>query len=293
MISADNLELLRQYGRRYIIGTPKSSLKKVEQHFLDSDWSVVRDGIFVKLCPVPDNPDEKFILCKSRERTSKEQAMHDRFIRRIDEGLEKLHRTCEQAKGKDITGTIERRVGRLLAKNSRGAIFYTIKTHYDATHQKTVLQVEKNDTAAHWARQTEGHYLLRTNITDWEPQRLWEAYINLTDAEEAFRIHKSDLHLRPIWHQTDDRIKAHIFVCFLSFVLWKSFGLMCKNAGLGDEPRRVYNEIKRICMVDVVLTTTEKKELKIRTVPRPEKPLQILLHRLGLALPERLTKTLL
>jgi hypothetical protein len=104
----------------------------------------------------------------------------------------------------------------------------------------------------------------------------------LTDAEEAFRIHKSELHLRPLWHQKDDRIKAHIFVCFLSFALWKTFGLMCKRAGLGDEPRRVFDEIKKICMVDVVLTTTEGKELKIRTVPRPDKPLQILLHKLGL-----------
>jgi len=293
MVSNKNLELLRQNERRYIIGTPKASLKKVEQHLFDTGWSVVRDGVSVKFCPVPDTTDEVFILCKSRDRASKEQSMHDRFIQRIDEGLEKLRRTCEQAKGKDITGLIERRVGRLLAKNSRGATFYIIKACYDTSIKKTVLTIEKNDTAAHWARQTEGHYLLRTNITDWEPQRLWEAYINLTDAEEAFRIHKSDLHLRPVWHQTDHRIKAHIFVCFLSFVLWKSFGLMCKQAGLGDEPRRVYNEIKKICMVDVVLTTTEGNELKIRTIPRPEKPLQILLHRLGLTLPERLTKRVL
>ena len=293
MVSDENLGLLRQNGRRYIIGTPKACLKKFEQHLLETDWHVVREGVAVKICPSPDTTDEVFILCKSTDRASKEQSMHDRFIHRIDEGLEKLQRTCEQRKGKDITGIIERRVGRLLEKNSRGAQFYDIKAHYDTAAQKTVVTIEKNDTASHWARQTEGHYLLRTNITDWEPQRLWEAYINLTDAEEAFRIHKSDLHLRPIWHQNDDRIKAHIFVCFLSFVLWKSFGLMCKKAGLGDEPRRVFNEIKKICMVDVVLNTSEGKELKIRTVPRPDKPLQVLLHRLGLALQERLTKRVL
>jgi len=293
MVSDKNLGLLRQNGRRYIIGTPKSCLKQVEQHLLGTDWQVVREGISVKICPSPDTTGEVFILCKSRDRASKEQSMHDRFIRRIDEGLKKLQSTCEQTKGRDITGIIERRVGRLLTKNSRGAAFYAITVRYDASIKKTILTVEKNDTATHWARQTEGHYLLRTNIIDWEPQRLWEAYINLTDAEEAFRIHKSDLHLRPIWHQTDDRIKAHIFVCFLSFVLWKALGLMCKQAGLGDEPRRVYNEIKKICMVDVVLTTSDGNELKIRTVPRPDKPLQVLLHRLGLALPERLTKRIL
>ena len=127
----------------------------------------------------------------------------------------------------------------------------------------------------------------------WDAPQLWRAYIHLTDAEEAFKIHKGDLCLRPIWHQKDDRIKAHVLVCFMAFVLWKTFGLMCKNAGLGDEPRRVFNELNRICMVDVVLTTVEGKELKIRTVPRPEKPLQTLLYHLKLKLPERLSKRIL
>jgi hypothetical protein len=140
---------------------------------------------------------------------------------------------------------------------------------------------------------TEGHYLLRSNITDWDPKQLWEAYIHMTDAEEAFKINKSDLHIRPIWHKKDDRIKAHVLVCFIAFVLWKTFGLMCKRAGLGDEPRRVFNELKRISMVDVVLTTAEGKEVKVRTVPRPEKPLLTLLHHLKLSLPERLTKRIL
>ena len=140
---------------------------------------------------------------------------------------------------------------------------------------------------------TEGHYLLRSNITDWDPKQLWEAYIHLTDAEEAFKINKSDLHIRPIWHKKDNRIKAHVFVCFIAFVLWKTFGLMCKRGGLGDEPRRVFNELKRISMIDVVLTTPEGNEVKIRTVPRPEKPLLTLLHHLKLSLPERLTKRVL
>ena len=219
--------------------------------------------------------------------------MHDRFVARIEKGLEKLNRTCEQRQGKNITQLIERRVGRLLQGNSRGAALFDIRVSYDVGRGRTVIDVDKNDSASHWLRLTEGHYLLRTNITDWKPENLWQAYIHLTDAEEAFRIHKSDLHLRPLWHQKDDRIKAHIFVCFLAFVLWKTFGLLCKNAGLGDEPRRVFEEIKKVCMVDVVLTTSEGKELKIRTVPRPDKPLQILLHRLGLQLPERLTKRIL
>ncbi len=294
MVSDGNVGLLKQNGRRYIIGTPKASLKRFEQHLTEtSDWQVVREGVEAKICPSPEGTEEVFILCRSKERALKEQAMHERFIRRIEQGIEKLHHACERSKGKDITKIMERRIGRLLEQNSRGAAFFTLSTQYDAVAGRTVLTVQKKDGDTEWRRRTEGHYLLRTNITDWEPQRLWEAYINLTDAEEAFRIHKSDLHLRPIWHHKDDRIMAHIFVCFLAFVLWKSFGLMCKNAGLGDEPRRVYEEIKKICMVDVVLTTTDGKELKIRTVPRPDKPLQVLLQRLNLKLPERLTKKVL
>ena len=294
MVSDANLDTLRQEGRRYIIGTPKATLKRFEQRLTEaSDWQVVREGVEVKICPSPERTDEVFILCKSKERAHKEQAMHDRFIRRIEKGVEKLRAACERSNGKDITKTIERRIGRLFEQNSRGAAFFTVSTQYDTAAHRTVLAVQKKDSDTEWLRQAEGHYLLRTNITDWEPQRLWEAYINLTDAEEAFRIHKSDLHLRPIWHHDDDRIQAHIFVCFLAFALWKSFGLMCKKAGLGDEPRRVYEEIKKICMVDVVLTTTDGKELKIRTVPRPDRPLQQLLQHLGLRLPERLTKRVL
>lgn len=293
MVSEENIEALGQQGRRYIIGTPKNSLQKVEQHLLGGDWQKVHEGVDVKLCPNPDNENEVFILCKSRDRALKEKSMHDRFVKRIEEGVKKLQATCEKNAGKDITKNIERRIGRLLQQNSRAAAFFEIRTTYDAQSTQTFLTVEKHDELSHWKRMTEGHYLLRSNITDWQPQQLWQAYIHLTDAEEAFKIHKSDLHLRPIWHQKDDRIKAHVLVCFMAFVLWKTFGLMCKNGGLGDEPRQAFNELKRICMVDVVLTTVEGKELKIRTVPRPEKPLQILLYHLKLNLPERLTKRVL
>lgn len=292
MISEENLAYLRSANRRYVIGAPKSSLKKVEQQLVDKDWEEVRGGVEVKQCPSPYGTREAFIMCRSKDRTSKERAMHDKFIKRIEEGLEKIGKACE-CSTKDITATIERRVGRLLQKNSRGAAFFEIATDYDRHTKKTVLSVKKNDSPDMWARLSEGHYLLRSNIQDWTPEELWTAYIHLTDAEAAFRVHKSDLRIRPIWHQKDERVQAHILVCFLAFVLWKTFGQMCKRGGLGDEPRRVFEELRTIAMVDVVLTTTTNQELKIRTVARPDKPIQILLHRLGLRLPERLTKRVL
>jgi hypothetical protein len=129
MVSDKNLGMLKQNGRRYIIGTTKASLKRFEQHLTEtSDWQVVREGVEAKICPSPEGSDEIFILCRSKERALKESAMHERFIRRIEKGIEKLHHACERTNGKDITKTIERRIGRLLEQNSRGAAFFTLST---------------------------------------------------------------------------------------------------------------------------------------------------------------------
>jgi transposase len=292
MTNEENLAFLREGNRRYIIGTPRNTLRRFELHLVDKGWQEVRGGVEVKLCPSPYDTPEVFIMCRSKERALKEEAMHNKFLKRIEQGLEKLQRTCDHST-RDITRIIERRIGRLLQSNSRGASLFEISTHYDQHAKKTVLKVRKNDSPDVWARLCEGHYLLRSNIQDWQPEELWTAYIHLTDAEAAFRIHKSDLSIRPIWHQRDDRIQAHILVCFLAFVLWKTFGQMCKKAGLGDEPRRVFEQLATIAMVDVVLTTTANQKLKIRTVARPDKPILTLLHRLGLQVPQTLTKRVL
>jgi hypothetical protein len=130
--------------------------------------------------------------------------------------------------------------------------------------------------------------MLRTNINDWDGERLWRAYIQLTEAEAAFRIHKNDLSIRPIWHQKAERVQAHILVCFLAYVVWKTIGQMCQKAGLGDEPRRLFDEISRIKMIDVVLPSRSGTEIRRRCVTRPDKYQAILLDRLGLRLPKQL-----
>ncbi len=131
--------------------------------------------------------------------------------------------------------------------------------------------------------------LCRTNVMDWSAEDLWQAYIQLTDAEAAFRIHKSDLRIRPVWHQTEERVQAHILVCFLAYVLWKMLHQMTRAAGLGDEPRRIFEELGKIRLVDVVLPTREKNiEIRRRCVARPTDHQAILLDRLGLSLPRQL-----
>jgi transposase len=135
---------------------------------------------------------------------------------------------------------------------------------------------------------SEGCYLLRSNITDWEAELLWQAYIQLTEAEAAFRIQKGDLRIRPIWHQKEERVQAHILVCFLAYVLSKTLGQNCKRAGLGSEPRKVLDEIAQVKAVDVALPTKQGTVIRKRCIAQPTKPQAILLQMLGLHLPQQL-----
>ncbi|MFN0060518.1 MAG: hypothetical protein ACKVX7_18830 [Planctomycetota bacterium] len=147
----------------------------------------------------------------------------------------------------------------------------------------------KEQTAwAEWASESEGAYVLRSNVTDWSPEELWRTYIQLTDVEAAFRIQKSDLRIRPIWHHRDERVEAHILVCFLAYALWKTLEGWQSRAGLGNSPRTLLTELAKIPCVDVFLPLTDGKEMRIRCVVRPDKDQAALLDRLGLRLPERL-----
>jgi transposase len=260
-------------------------LKKFERQLLDEDWHAIRDGLEVKLCPSPDGGEETFILCRSRDRREKEKAMHERFERRIEEGLSKMQAGCEKRKYKSLT--IARRVGKLLGKNSRAAGLFDVDIKERADGGTEVVW-KKVDAWRDWAQLSEGCYLLRSNVDDWSDEELWKAYIQLTEAEAAFRIHKSDLGLRPIWHQKEDRVLAHILVCFLAYVLWKTLAGLCRKSGLGDEPRRVLEELKELRVVDVVLPTRDGIEIRKRCIAKPSEHQQILLHKLGLSLPSKL-----
>jgi len=284
MISDEHIEFLQQQGRRYLVGTPKSALKKFEQELLFEQWETVREGLEVKKCPSPDGR-ETFILCRSADRREKEKAMHERFAKRIREGLEKVVNTCQRRKQDPLT--IAQRIGRLKGLNSRAAGLFDVKidTRADGGAVVTWREVEEWRT---WSELSEGCYLLRSNVEEWGGEDLWRAYIQLTEAEAAFRIHKSDLRLRPVWHQKPQRVQAHILVCFLAYVLWKTLAQLCRQAGLGDEPRKVLDEIQTIALVDVVLPTKSGIEIRKRCVTQPTEHQAILLQRLGLLLPKRL-----
>jgi transposase len=294
MVSEANLSFFRAGQRRYIVGTPKSMLKQFEQEILKADWHQIRDGLEVKLCPPPvseeseeldEGQQETFILCRSRDRAEKEVAIVRRSEAKIEERLKSMSARCEKQHRDPMK--VEREIGRLLGQNTRGARLFEVKvTQSDSGAARVDWQ--KIKPVQDWHTLADGCYLLRTNVRDWTDEELWKAYIQLTEAEAAFRIHKSDLSIRPVWHQKEDRVLAHILVCFLAYVLWKTLGQFCQAAGLGDEPRRVLKELADIRLVDVVLPTRAGVEIRRRCVSRPSDHQQILLDRLKLRLPSRI-----
>ena len=284
MVSEENVRFLKEAKRRYIVGTPKGMLKRFEGELRAKGWNQVREGLEVRLCPAPGG-EEVFLLCRSAQRKEKEQAMHERFEKRIEEGLEKIVASC--AKRKQLPAAVGQRVGRLLGKNSRAAGAFEVKIDPD-TDGFANCQWKRIDRWREWARLSEGCYVLRSNVTDWSPEELWRAYMQLTEAEAAFRIQKTDLQLRPIWHQKQERVEAHILVCFLAFVLWKTLAQLCQRAGLGNEPRKVFQELADITLVDVVLPTRNGVIIRKRCISRPTEHQAILLQHLNLHLPNSL-----
>jgi transposase len=303
MVSEKNLEFLRQSQRRYLVGTPKTLLKKYAQELLSDDWQTIREGIEVKLLPVPPSEEEElsadgtaaavaaqqqqeiFILCRSQDRVQKDEAILRRFEQRIEERLRAMAARCQKQR-RDVQ-KVEREVGRMLGQNTRAARLFevTVQQRADGGVELTWKKIEG---VRDWATLSAGCYLLRTNVLDWTEEELWKTYMQLTEAEAAFRIQKSDLSIRPIWHQKEERVLAHLLVCFLAYVLWKTLEQLGRQAGLGDEPRRVLNELAEIRLVDVVLPTRDGIEIRQRCVTCPSDHQQILLDRLKLRLPSRL-----
>ena len=288
MASAANLAWLRETGRRYIVGAPKSELKRFAAEIAAPEgWHVVQHGVEVKLTRDPDT-GETAILCRSADRRSKEQAMHDRFSQRIDTALERLARRIARARKPLDAAAVNRQIGRLLQRNQRAAARFVIALQSDDSRAGFCLRVARNPGFDDWAALSEGAYLLRSNIADWSDRQLWKAYIQLTQVEAAFRIQKEQLTVRPVWHQREDRVQAHILVCFLAFVLWKCLEMWQCRAGLGNAPRTILEELARIQSHDVVLPTATHGQIRLRCVAHPDPAQAALLDRLGIVLPKRM-----
>jgi transposase len=285
MVSEATLDWLKARGSRYIVGTPRGRLKEFARSVRNGSWTIIREGLEVQRCADGGDGSETFILCRSADRASKEEAMRQRFVQRIRTGLLKIRAACRRQHC-DL-GNIERRVGRLLGKNTRAAGLFRVQVLAGPDGRATIRWSRKTN-AADWAQLSQGCYILRSNVAEWEPAELWRAYMHLTDAEAAFRTHKSDLRLRPIWHHREDRVQAHILVCFLAYILRKTLETWMERAGLGKSTTTLLEELARIQSTDIVAPTTDGRTIRLRCVVRPDPAQAILLGRLGLDLPQRL-----
>jgi transposase len=299
IVSEKNLAFLRDRDGKYIVGTPKAQLRQYEAQIVEkAEWHEVENGVEVKLVSSAEGT-EKFVLARSPARRDKEKAQTDRFVSRLEEGLKRMQRSMEKGRLKE-SGKAHERLGRLLEKNWRATRAFVVKIEpIEPAEGKAVLRLtyEPNAEWSEYRACAEGCYLLRTNLVDLDAKTLWKRYIQLTDVEWAFRITKDELKIRPIWHQKESRVKGHILICFMAYVMWKTLEQWMHRSGLGDAPRPLLEEFAKIKSGDVVLPLQEPtmesgRELRLRCVVEPDEAQKVLLNRLGLELPRRLGSAL-
>lgn len=289
MVSEKNLEFLRARKASYIVGTPKAQLRQFEAQLLEEkNWQQVREDVEVKLVPHPDGQGrEQFVLCRSEARREKEKAMLERQAERLLAQLMALDASLRKKPQADL-GTVGRRLGRWLGRYPAADKLYVVEIVTDNAGAACALSIACRLDRGQWTRQAHGAYLLRTNCLEKDPAQLWQWYLQLTQAEAAFRTEKSDLHLRPVFHQKTERVEAHILVCFLALALWRTLEMWMKGKGMGTCARQLIAEIATIKSLDVVLpvrTAEGTTPLRLRTVAKPERLVAELLQHLGLHLP--------
>jgi transposase len=287
MVSEENIEFMKERGARYIVGTPKSMLRKFEQELLTRGWEEVHPGVEVKICDCPEGGEETFVLCRSEGRKDKETAILNRFLDRLQAGLGKLKEQADKGRLKDRQQA-ERRIGRLLERNSRAASLFTVTVHETGAgkQRRLAIDIKKSEDRYQWALQSGGSYILRTNWTEADPKTIWKKYIQLTEVEDAFRTEKHDLGMRPIYHQKKDRTQAHILVCFLALSMWQTLQQWMKASGLGTAPRKLIEEMREVRSLDVLLPARDKT-IRLRVVSTPSKELKVLLQRMKILLPNK------
>jgi transposase len=292
-VSEANLAFLREQGCHYIVGVPKALLRRVQGQISEEGWQEVREGIEVKrvrwnAAGSDAAADETLILCRSQERVKKEAGMLQRFMERMEKGLETLRRSAQSGRLRDLSQA-HRRLGRLQEQNWRAAGCFDV----------SIVAGEDGRLRVSWRRDEQarrhlcGCYLLRTNLPEADPVTLWKQYIQLVDAEWAFRVSKDELELRPVWHRNRDRVLGHILVCFMAYAMWKTLGGWMKAGGMGEAPRPLVEELSAIRSGDVVLPTQGPDgrpgpTLVVRCVTRPDEHQEVLLNRLGMKLPNQI-----
>jgi len=283
IVSEENLRRLRQHQGQYLVGTPRAQLKRFERELLAGDWTQVREAVEVKLVPVPGG-EETYLLCRSAARKEKEQAIRSRFSASMERALTGLEKQVRLGKLKD-RNKMERRLGAIRARHSRVADLY--QTAIVEAEGKLKLDWKIREDRREWQQAREGAYLLRSNLSPRDPTTLWKNYIQLTEAEAVFRVLKSELNIRPIFHQLEHRAKAHVLVAFLGYALWVTLKHLLH--GKPDcSPAQALAIASGVHSTDIVLPTTDGREIRLRRVTMLNDQQRVLFDRLGIKVPDRL-----
>ena len=293
MVSEANIDFLRARKALYIVGTPKAELRHFEAELAEEEnWNVVQHGLEARVVAHPDGDgSEKYVLCRSQARGEKEKAMLERQMNRLTEELLKIDTALRKSKRKETdVGKIERRIGRWQGRNPAAARLLDVVVLKDGNQRATGLQLSCPVEKGAKSDLSKGAYLLRTNCTETDPAKLWRWYMQLTQAEAAFRTAKSDIGLRPVYHRKTERVEAHLLVCFLSLALWRSLEMWMLGKGLGSNARKLINAFGTIKSMDVVVPVRRgdvEVKVRLRTVAKPDEDVSVLLSHLGLRLPSR------
>jgi transposase len=277
-----NLAAIRKRQGQYLVGTPRSKMKELESHLAEkANWEQVRDEVQVKLIPTPEG-QETFILCKTEGRQKKEQAIRNRFATRLEAALDNLKKQVQAGRLKN-RDKIHIRIGRLLASHPHVVDLYTVEVK-EESGQLRVEWVRKSGQQQ-WREAREGAYLLRTNLSAATASELWEKYMQLTEVEASFRALKSELSLRPLYHQREGRVKAHVMVAFLGYALWVTLKHLLRRNSSEWSAQRALAELSTLQSADIILPTTDGREIRLRRITEPTTAQQKLLNQLGIELP--------
>jgi hypothetical protein len=258
----------------YLVGTPKGRLSRYEKALTDQPWHKVREGVEVKLLP---QENEVYVLAQSRDRIHKERSMRWRQLKRLWERLHEL-------KGMELTrDQLLLKLG--AAQHQSPSAWRLVRIDFPEADEPWQFSLRKDKLRK--VRRQEGRYLLRTNLVGRDPAEMWEFYTQLVQVEEVFKTLKGDLAIRPIHHQKEKRIEAHIFVAFMAYALHVTLRRRLRELAPGLTPRSVLEKFGSVQMIDVHLPTTDGRKIIMSRYTQPEPEIQMLLKQLRLSLPNQ------
>jgi transposase len=297
IVSEENLAAIRKRDGQYLVGTPRSQMKRFEAELLQDGWVRVRPEVEVKQVAIPQG-EETYILCRTAGRKEKEKAIRKRFSTSMEDALKGLERAILAGRLKD-RHKMERRLGKIQARHPSVNDLYEVSLR--DTAEGVRLSWRMKDDRKTWRESREGAYLLRTNIRAGTAEELWAKYMQLTEAEASFRALKSELSIRPLFHQLEPRVKAHVMVAFLGYALWVTLKHLLKRrpaivphpSTSGVDHAQPMSPMKALALLstlqsaDIVLPTTDGREIRLRRITEPTAEQKSLLHQLGIGLPDR------